>query len=337
MRIVQVADRNETTLQHLAATLPRLHEPLGGVLGTHVPVVADAEDFMLYHRGWAAALTVLLYGLMLVLAGRAVTSRSPALLLVRGRGARSRGVPVPGALGPAHDPPADAALSPGGRARGLGRLAARHVAAGVGAGARARLAAPDAGHPAAGHLAAHRPGRCAVRARGPAAGADPARRARRATRLRLLRPGVPPHLGERRADRGLAALERPLPPLAAAAPRRGALRQERGVGADAVGAVGAADSRRVRPGARPPRRPLAPGRGRCRGRVPGVRAALRAAVRALAGRRCRRETATCAASWRLRRGETARAAPRQPAPARRDHAAWRRSTARACRGAPTCW
>jgi 4-amino-4-deoxy-L-arabinose transferase-like glycosyltransferase len=81
MRIVQIADRNETTLQHLAATLPRLHEPLGGVLGTHVPVVADAEDFVLYHRGWAAALSVLLYGLMLVLAGRAATARSPALLL----------------------------------------------------------------------------------------------------------------------------------------------------------------------------------------------------------------------------------------------------------------
>ena len=81
MRIVQVADRNETTLQHLAATLPRLHEPLGGVLGTHVPVVADAEDFVIYHYGWAAALTVLLYGLMLVLAGRAATLRSPALLL----------------------------------------------------------------------------------------------------------------------------------------------------------------------------------------------------------------------------------------------------------------
>ena len=81
MRIVQVADRNETSLQHLAATLPRLHEPLGAVLGTHVPVVADAEDFMLHHRGWAAALTVLLYGSMLVLAGRAATVRSPALLL----------------------------------------------------------------------------------------------------------------------------------------------------------------------------------------------------------------------------------------------------------------
>jgi len=81
MRIVQVADRNETTLQHLAATLPRLHEPLGGVLGTHVPVVADAEDFMIYNRGWAAALSVLLYGVLLILAGRAATARSPALLL----------------------------------------------------------------------------------------------------------------------------------------------------------------------------------------------------------------------------------------------------------------
>ena len=85
MRIVQVADRNETTLQHLAATLPRLHEPLGGVLGTHVPVVADAEDFMLYHRGWAAALTVLLYGLMLVLAGRAATASQPGAAPLRGR------------------------------------------------------------------------------------------------------------------------------------------------------------------------------------------------------------------------------------------------------------
>ncbi|HSD29159.1 MAG TPA: glycosyltransferase family 39 protein, partial [Vicinamibacteria bacterium] len=50
-RIVQVADRRESALSHLAATLPRLHEPLGGVLGTHVPVVADAEDFVLHAPG----------------------------------------------------------------------------------------------------------------------------------------------------------------------------------------------------------------------------------------------------------------------------------------------
>jgi 4-amino-4-deoxy-L-arabinose transferase-like glycosyltransferase len=81
-RIVQIESRSETTLGHLQATLPRLHEPLGGVLGTHVPVVADAEDFVLYHAGWAAALTVLLYGLPLILAARHATLRSPALLLL---------------------------------------------------------------------------------------------------------------------------------------------------------------------------------------------------------------------------------------------------------------
>jgi hypothetical protein len=81
MRIVQVESRSETTLQHLETTLPRLHEPLGAVLGTHVPIVADAEDFVLYHPGWAAALTVLLYGTLLVLAGRAARSGHPALLL----------------------------------------------------------------------------------------------------------------------------------------------------------------------------------------------------------------------------------------------------------------
>ena len=69
----------------------------------------------------------------------------PGAAPVRGRGARARRVPVPGALGAAHDPLADAALSPGGRARGLGRLAARRVAARLGAGARPRLAPPRPG------------------------------------------------------------------------------------------------------------------------------------------------------------------------------------------------
>jgi hypothetical protein len=80
VRIVQVQSRSETTLGHLQATLPRLHEPLGGVLGTHVPVVADAEDFVLFHPGWARALTVLLYGVLLILAARAARADGPALL-----------------------------------------------------------------------------------------------------------------------------------------------------------------------------------------------------------------------------------------------------------------
>src|SRR5512134_1176539 len=95
MRIVQVADRNETTLQHLAATLPRLHEPLGGVLGTHVPVIADAEDFMLYHRGWAAGLSVLLYGVLLIVAARKAKAAGPAPLLLLAAGFALAAFPLP--------------------------------------------------------------------------------------------------------------------------------------------------------------------------------------------------------------------------------------------------
>jgi 4-amino-4-deoxy-L-arabinose transferase-like glycosyltransferase len=79
-RIVQVAGRDQSALAHLVETVPRLHEPLGGVLGTHVPVVADAEDFVLQAPGWAAGLVVFLYGLLLVLAGRAASRRDASLL-----------------------------------------------------------------------------------------------------------------------------------------------------------------------------------------------------------------------------------------------------------------
>jgi 4-amino-4-deoxy-L-arabinose transferase-like glycosyltransferase len=95
LRIVQVESRSETTLEHLRATLPRLHEPLGGVLGTHVPLVADSEDFVLRHSGWAAAATVLLYGLLLILAGRAAAARSPALLLLLAAGLALAAFPFP--------------------------------------------------------------------------------------------------------------------------------------------------------------------------------------------------------------------------------------------------
>jgi len=95
MRIVQVESRQETTASHLASVLPRLHEPLGGVLGTHVPVVADAEDYVLYHPGWAAALTVLMYGLLLILAGRALHTGHPAILLFLAAGLALAAFPFP--------------------------------------------------------------------------------------------------------------------------------------------------------------------------------------------------------------------------------------------------
>ena len=94
-RVVQVADRDESALGHLGETLPRLHEPLGGILGTHVPVVADAEDFVLHAPGWAAGLTVFLYGLLLVLAGRAASSRGASLLYFLAAGLALLAFPLP--------------------------------------------------------------------------------------------------------------------------------------------------------------------------------------------------------------------------------------------------
>jgi len=81
-RIVRVADRQETTLDHLRQVVPHLHEPVGGLLGTHVPVVADAEDAMLHRPGWAAASLILIYGGLLVLAARRSGGRGAGALLL---------------------------------------------------------------------------------------------------------------------------------------------------------------------------------------------------------------------------------------------------------------
>ena len=79
-RIVQVESRNESALAHLATVLPRLHEPLAGVIGAHVPVIADSEDFVLQAPGWVAGLLVLCYGFTLVLAGRAAGGTHASVL-----------------------------------------------------------------------------------------------------------------------------------------------------------------------------------------------------------------------------------------------------------------
>lgn len=75
LRIVGVSGRRETLGQHLAAVLPRLHEPLGGLLGTHVPLVADDAAHVTAAPWWAAAGLVLLYGGGIVLAARRLRSQ----------------------------------------------------------------------------------------------------------------------------------------------------------------------------------------------------------------------------------------------------------------------
>jgi hypothetical protein len=81
-RIVNVSGREETMAEHLGAVLPRLHRPLGGLLGTHVPVVPDdPTHLVLAPRGVAAGL-ILLYGLLLILAARRSRASPGARLLL---------------------------------------------------------------------------------------------------------------------------------------------------------------------------------------------------------------------------------------------------------------
>jgi hypothetical protein len=69
-RVVSLSGRRAGLLEHLGRTLPRLHEPLGGLLGTHVPLVADDPDFVVRPAGLVAAAVVLVYGLSIVAAVR---------------------------------------------------------------------------------------------------------------------------------------------------------------------------------------------------------------------------------------------------------------------------
>lgn len=81
-RIVSVTGRQETLGGHLAEVLPRLHEPLGGLLGTHVPLVADDPQALVTAHPLVAAAVVLLYGVLLALALRRGVRHPPALLLM---------------------------------------------------------------------------------------------------------------------------------------------------------------------------------------------------------------------------------------------------------------
>jgi hypothetical protein len=94
-RILQVEGREQSMGAHIAEVVPRLHEPLGGVLGTHVPVIADSEDFVLHPPGWRAGLVVLAYGVLLVLGGRAMGDRHPAVLCFLAAGLALLAFPFP--------------------------------------------------------------------------------------------------------------------------------------------------------------------------------------------------------------------------------------------------
>jgi 4-amino-4-deoxy-L-arabinose transferase-like glycosyltransferase len=80
--IVRVAGRQQTMTQHLAEVVPQLPETVGGILGTHVPMVADSADYTVEAPVWAATALVVLYAGLVLLAIRASGARGgPGLLL----------------------------------------------------------------------------------------------------------------------------------------------------------------------------------------------------------------------------------------------------------------
>ena len=77
LEMVSVSGRRAGMGAHLAATLPRMHEAVGGLMGTHVPLVADDPDHVVHARPLGAAATVIVYGISLVLGTRRAL-RAPA-------------------------------------------------------------------------------------------------------------------------------------------------------------------------------------------------------------------------------------------------------------------
>lgn len=97
---VSVSDRDETLAAHLAQVLPALHVPIGGLLGTHVPVVADAAEEVVRAPGWAAGTLVLAYGVLLGFAVRERRRSSGAGLLLGAAALTLLAFPFPLRSGP---------------------------------------------------------------------------------------------------------------------------------------------------------------------------------------------------------------------------------------------
>lgn len=99
-RVVSVSGRQQTMFEHLAEVLPALHRPVGGLIGTHVPLIADDPDRVVLAPGWVAGALILIYGTSLVLAVRASRGNGRAALLVWAAALALAAFPFPLRSGP---------------------------------------------------------------------------------------------------------------------------------------------------------------------------------------------------------------------------------------------
>jgi 4-amino-4-deoxy-L-arabinose transferase-like glycosyltransferase len=99
-RDVSLSDRDETLAGHLAEVLPEIHRPLGGLLGTHVPVVPDVGDPLAQAPRWAAGGLVLVYGVLIILAVRMRRGSAGVRLLLAAAALAVLAFPFPLRSGP---------------------------------------------------------------------------------------------------------------------------------------------------------------------------------------------------------------------------------------------
>lgn len=98
--VVGFSGRRQSMAAHLREVLPRLHEPLGGLVGTHAPLVADDPGHVVLAPPWVAASLVLLYGVGLIAAARRSRQRPAAVLLLATAALALLAFPFPVRSGP---------------------------------------------------------------------------------------------------------------------------------------------------------------------------------------------------------------------------------------------
>ena len=82
LRVVSVSGRDEGMREHLRAVVPELHRPVTGLLGAHVPWIADDPDHLVYAPTGVAFTLIALHGSMLLAAVRSGGLRgAPGALL----------------------------------------------------------------------------------------------------------------------------------------------------------------------------------------------------------------------------------------------------------------
>ena len=97
---ISLSGRRATFADHLAATLPALHRPLGGVLGTHAPLVPDAPERVVRTPAPLAAALLVLWLAGAALAARGLRGHPAAWPLVAVVAATIAVFPLPLRSGP---------------------------------------------------------------------------------------------------------------------------------------------------------------------------------------------------------------------------------------------